>query len=106
MTAELSIRFTVADEKAEDSPISVSLFRLDKGALTDPAPFTPPLDDAILKEIRWYLEVFSGWPTWPDYVRAEGIEAALEDWGRALRDSIIAPPIRTPPEYSTGTTPG
>jgi len=57
MTAELSIRFTVADEKAEDSPLSVSLFRPDTGVSTNPAPFTPPLDDAVLKEIRWYLLV-------------------------------------------------
>ena len=92
MTVELSVRFTVADEKAEDSPVSVSLFRQDIGVSTNPASFTPPLDDAILKEIRWYLEVFSGWPTGPDYERAERIEAALEDWGRALRDSVIAEP--------------
>ena len=89
MTIELSIRFTAADEAA---PIFVSLFRPDAGVSTNPAAFTPPLDDAILKEIRWYLEVFSTWPAEEDYARAERIEASLEDWGRALRDSLIAEP--------------
>lgn len=83
---ELSIRFT-SDEKDENSPISVSLFRPDSGVSTLPVPFEPPLDDAELADLGWYLEVFSGWPTGPDYVRAEGIKAQLEDWGRALLKS-------------------
>ena len=84
---ELSIHFT-SDEKDETSPISVRLFRPDTGNWTDPVPFTPPLADAALADLRWYLEVFAGWPTGPDYVRAERIEARLEDWGRALLESV------------------
>jgi hypothetical protein len=83
---ELSIRFTAENDTA---PISVSLFRLDTGKSTNPAPFTPPLDDVQLGDIRWYLEEFSTWPTGPDYERAERIEAGLEDWGRALRKSVL-----------------
>jgi hypothetical protein len=71
---ELSIRFT-SDEKDPGSPIHASLFRPDSGTATDPAPFTPPLDDPELKEIRWYLETFSVWPTGPDYERARRIES-------------------------------
>jgi len=84
---ELSIRFT-SDEKDENSPISVSLFRPDSGVSTHPVPFEPPLDDAELADLGWYLEVFCVWPTGPDYVRAEGIEARLEDWGRTLLESV------------------
>ena len=86
---ELSVRFT-SDEKVEDSPISLSLFRPDGGVSTNPAPFEPPLDEPELADLRWYLEVFSSWPTGPDYVRAESIEAKLEDRGRALLESITA----------------
>jgi hypothetical protein len=85
---ELSVRFT-SDEKDETSPIGVSLSRPDTGTATNPVPFAPPLDDANLADLRWYLEVFSGWPTGPDYKRAERIEAGLEDWGRALLKSVI-----------------
>lgn len=83
---ELSIRFE-SDEKQEDSSITVSLFRPDAGTLTKPAEFQPPLDDAVLTDLRWYLETFSVWPTGPDYVRANEIEAKLEDWGRSLLES-------------------
>jgi tetratricopeptide (TPR) repeat protein len=83
---ELSLRFE-SNEKQEDSPITVSLFRPDTGNLTKPAQFQPPLDDAVLADLRWYLETFSVWPTGPDYIRAENIEARLEDWGRSLLES-------------------
>ncbi len=93
MTAmiELSIRFT-SDEKDETSLISVSLFRPDTGVSTDLAPFDPPLDDDVLAELRWYLEIFAVWPTGPDYGRAELIKPQLEGWGRALLESVIAGP--------------
>ncbi|HEX9370077.1 MAG TPA: CHAT domain-containing protein, partial [Roseiflexaceae bacterium] len=88
MPLELSLRFT-SDEKDENSPISIALFRPDAGTMTPPALFKPPLDEAKLDDLRWYLEVFSTWPTGPDYERAEGIEARLEQWGRALLNSVI-----------------
>ena len=84
---ELSIHFT-SEEKDETSPISVRLFRADTGTWTTPVGFEPPLDDPELADLRWYLEVFSGWPTGPDYERAERVEARLEDWGRALLKSV------------------
>ncbi len=84
---ELSIHFT-ADENDEAAPIQVRLFRSETGNWTDPAPFEPPLDDEVLGDLRWYLETFSTWPTGPDYERAERIEAQMEDWGRALLESV------------------
>ena len=83
---ELSLRFE-SDEKQEDAPINVSLLRLDTGSSTKQTEFQPPLDDAVLADLRWYLETFSVWPTGPDYIRANGIEAKLEDWGRSLLES-------------------
>ncbi len=77
-------------EKDPDSPIHVALFRPDAGTMTPPAPFAPPLDDAQLDDLRWYLEVLATWPTGPDYERAEAIEARLEDWGRALLAGVTA----------------
>ncbi|MCL4251296.1 MAG: tetratricopeptide repeat protein [Anaerolineae bacterium] len=85
---ELSVRFT-SDEKQPDSPIQVSIFRPDAGVSTNPVPFTPPLDDAVLKEIRWYLEDYSGWPTEVDRLRADRIEQKLEEWGNDLRTAAI-----------------
>src|SRR5262245_769433 len=86
---ELSLRFK-SNEQVADSPISVELLLKEKGTYTDPMPFAPPLDDAQLDDLCWYLEVFSSWPTGPDYERAEAIEARLEDWGRALLESVTA----------------
>jgi hypothetical protein len=51
MSIELSLRYS-SDEKSENSPIAVSLFRPDTGASTPPAPFTPPLDEQVLGELR------------------------------------------------------
>ena len=50
---ELSLRFEF-NEKQEDSPITVSLFRPDSGTYTSFAEFQPPLDDAVLADLRWY----------------------------------------------------
>ncbi len=86
---ELSVRFTAEEG---DPVIRVNLFRPDNGTSTQPQPWTPPLTDADLADLRWYLEVFSLWPTGPDYVRAEGIKSKLEGWGRALRDSVLTSP--------------
>jgi tetratricopeptide (TPR) repeat protein len=83
--SELSIRFTSENDAA---PIFVSLTRVGTGTYTNPVEFTPPLDDAALADLRWYLEIFSTWPSGPDYERAERIENALEDWGRALLESV------------------
>lgn len=83
---ELSLRFE-SNEKQEDAPITVSLFRPDSGNTTQTAKYQPPLDDAVLADLRWYLETFSIWPTGPDYIRANNIEAKLEDWGRSLLES-------------------
>lgn len=86
---ELSIRFTTRNDR-DKGPIQASLVRLDQGTSTSPAPFKPPLDDQQLEEIRWYLEEFPHWPVGPDYDRAGRTAAALEDWGRALLDSVTA----------------
>jgi len=85
---ELSVLFT-STETDPESPIRVSLFRPDSGARTDPVDFTPPIGDDELADLRWYLEVFSTWPTGPDYDRARRIETRFEEWGRVLLNSVI-----------------
>ena len=92
---ELSFRFTTTsngDGNADDNtaaPIHVSLFRPDNGTLTDPAEFIPPLDDAALAEIHWYLELYSDWPTVVERDRAQRVEQKLEGWGNALRKRVL-----------------
>ena len=86
---ELSLRFT-SEETTEDSPINLLLFRSDTGTMTPPSPFTPPLAEPQLTDLRWYLEVFPAWPTGPDYQRSTEIEAQLENWGRILLKSVIS----------------
>ena len=87
--SELAIRFQSADEANPDSPIQFTFTRVEAGTYTAPLPFALPLSDADLREIHWYLEDFSKWPTGPDYQRAARIERQLEPWGRALLDSLI-----------------
>ncbi len=83
----MAVHFT-SDERDQTSPIDVRLFRPDTGNWTEPVAFEPPLGDEVLADLRWYLEVFSTWPTGPDHERAARIEAQMENWGRALLDSI------------------
>ncbi len=89
---ELAIRFQSNHQDNADSPIHFTLTWLDAGTFTAPYPFTPPLSEADLREIHWYLEQFSLWPTGPDYERAARIERQLPQWGQALLNSLLADP--------------
>ena len=62
--SELSVRFT-SEETTNDSPITVSLFRLDTRTSVMPAKFELPMDDKELAEIRWYLEEYNSGPQNP-----------------------------------------
>ncbi|MBA3530818.1 MAG: tetratricopeptide repeat protein [Ardenticatenales bacterium] len=86
---ELAVHF-LSEEKEEGSPITVDLFRPDKGTRSPAVTFTPPLDDKQLAEIRWYVEEFSTWPTETDHERARRVEAQLDEWGQGLLASITA----------------
>jgi hypothetical protein len=88
--SELAIRFQSNHQEDADSPIQFTLTWLKEGTFTNPLPFASPLTDADLREIHWYLEEFSLWPTGPDYQRAARIERGLPQWGRALLDSLLA----------------
>ncbi|MGB0386397.1 MAG: PEP/pyruvate-binding domain-containing protein [Ardenticatenaceae bacterium] len=85
---ELSIRFT-SDETKPDSPISVSLLRVDTGAMVGPVAFEVPLGEEALDELGWYLERFGKWSVGPDYERAEEMAGKLEAWGRVLLASVM-----------------
>ena len=84
--SELRIQFTtrsavVNNEDDQPLPLYVNLSFPERGLYTDPVPFVLPLDDKDLSEIRWYLELFSAWPSGPDYDRAERIKQQLKVWG-------------------------
>jgi len=53
---ELSVRFAAVANPDGDPVIYVSLDRRDNGTTTLPVPWTPPLTDADLADLRWYLE--------------------------------------------------
>lgn len=94
---ELSFRFTTpnpsaapSDDSGDDAtPIHVSLFRPDNGGSTHPVEFIPPLNDAALSEIHWYLELYSDWPTAVERDRARRLEQKLEGWGNDLRQRVL-----------------
>ena len=74
---ELSFYFT-SDERDETSPIHIALFRADTGDWTETYPFEIPFGDAVLNDLRWYLEEYAQWPSGTDYERAGRVEARLE----------------------------
>ena len=47
-------------------------------------PFPEPLGVVETDELRWYLEVYPGWPLGVFRERAIGIEGQLRTWGEAL----------------------
>ncbi|MBI4672496.1 MAG: hypothetical protein HY741_12630 [Chloroflexi bacterium] len=53
-------------------------------------PFTNPLNDKVLRDLRWYLEEYLDWPfSEPVQARANEIERELDEWGSALFDSVF-----------------
>ena len=54
------------------------------------SPFSPPLDEAVLNDLRWYLENYIRWPSGPDFDRAERIETEMEGWGRLFFDALFS----------------
>jgi len=87
---ELSIRFRSPTSQADDAPLTVSVHVPGLGLASDPFDFAIPLDDKVLDELRWYLELYPQWPVGPDYERALGIEAKLREWGKRLFDAAFA----------------
>ncbi len=49
----------------------------------------PPLTEEDMTELRWYLETYYQFPGAGDHKRAEGIEARLPGWGKALFDAVF-----------------
>lgn len=48
-----------------------------------------PVGEAEAADLRWYLEKYLQLPGAGDHARARGIEARLNDWGKALFDEIF-----------------
>lgn len=85
---EFAIRIKKATD-AEDAPLRVSAEVKQLGLDAGPFDFAVPLDDKVLDELHWYLELYPHWPVGPDYDRALGIEAKLREWGKRLFDAVF-----------------
>jgi hypothetical protein len=86
---ELSIRITAKSDKP-DAALQVSVSVKDLGLDQGPFAFKIPIDDKVLIDLRWYLELYPQWPVGPDYDRALQVEAKLRTWGKALFDAAFA----------------
>lgn len=85
---ELTLRFQRLPQEADfDAPVPVSV-KFGENE-TEAFPFTNPLDDKDLGQIRWYLEKYYDWPTDIDDERARGIEGQLPQWGQALFNAVF-----------------
>lgn len=84
---ELAVRITAAAKTLQVS-VAVRDLDLEQG----PFRFVLPFNEAVLTELRWYLELYPQWPVGPDYERARGVEANLRIWGKQLFDAVFAEP--------------
>jgi hypothetical protein len=66
------------------------------GQPTDGERFDAPLTPDDFKEIRWYLEHYLDLPDAGATVRAQHVEASLEEWGQRLLQGVVRayPPHR------------
>ena len=88
---ELTIRFERMGD-TEDAPLAVNVSIINHTAASDSVPFTIPLNQNVLADLRWYLEVYPQWPVGPDYDRALKIEADLQKWGKTLFEAAFSTP--------------
>ncbi|MBK9050773.1 MAG: CHAT domain-containing protein [Chloroflexi bacterium] len=87
-TNELTLRFQRLPKEADfDAPVPVSV-KFGENE-TEAFPFTNPLSDKDLGQIRWYLEKYYDWPTDIDDERARGIAGQLPQWGQALFNAVF-----------------
>ncbi len=83
---ELVIRFA---KSSDDAPIPFSVALPAPGLDPIDDTFVSPLDDKILADIRWYLELYPQWPSGPDYDRAQRVEKNLVAWGEELFNALF-----------------
>ncbi len=85
MSEPLELRLTIAPQgDAYTARVDCHELGTDAG----PFPFALPLDDAILDELRWYLEQYIRWPVGEEE-RAARVANQLEGWGRALFAAVF-----------------
>ena len=85
---ELKIAFT---EQPKNSGAFVFGVNFNNENHVTDLPFTNPLAETDLKDLRWYLEDYLDWPFNP-IIRERGdkIEAKLDEWGAALFRALFA----------------
>jgi len=84
---ELTISF---QETSKDSDKFFFDLILDSQSHQRNNPFTCPMNDRILTDLRWYLEDYLDYPYGPFKRRGERIEAKLDEWGEALFRAIFS----------------
>ncbi|MEM7394502.1 MAG: hypothetical protein AAF492_19385, partial [Verrucomicrobiota bacterium] len=55
---------------------------------SEPFRFEAPLDEAVLRDITWYFNVYPHWPEGPAAERARQIEGQCANWGQQLFTAI------------------
>ncbi len=71
--------------------------RLEDGKRTKPAVIRPPVgfpvegrpNSDLMRELRWYLETFLGYPFEPETDHADRVLDALRKWGRQAFDAVF-----------------
>ena len=71
--------------------------QLPVGKATQPAAITAPADfpvesrpnSNLVRELRWYLEEFLGYPFPPETEHADHVLDALKNWGRQAFDALF-----------------
>src|SRR5262245_12358971 len=85
---ELRLLFT----PAEHGSFTVHLDDVPGHAVGVPAALTPFLDEGDYETLRWSLEDYMDLPDGGSIVRAQGVEAQINDWGQRLHDAVFAAP--------------
>ena len=73
------------------------LVRVADAKTTAPVAIAPPVgfpvdgrpDSDLVRELRWYLEDFLGYPFPPETEHADRVLAALKQWGRQAFDALF-----------------
>ena len=82
---------------AGDGEPRFQLVRVADAKTTPPVAITPPVsfpvegrpDSDLVRELRWYLEDFLGYPYPPETEHADRVLTSLKQWGRQAFDALF-----------------
>ena len=81
---------------ADSDPARFHVLRHDGKSTKDPATVLSPIgfpvegrpDGDLMRELRWYLEQFLGYPFHPETEHADRVQAALRSWGEQAFEAL------------------